>query len=250
MNITVTTPSVRPEGIPMLEKCLKRQTFKGDWEWIIGCPTKCIDPIEKGMGDLNVDILILEEPPKKEGDYYNLNKCWNNMFKEASGELIVNIVDWQWFPPDVLEKFWIHYQTDPKSCVSGIGHQYKDIVNGKPENRVWTDPRARLDQGSFYEVGPREMELCLTSFPTKLVYDVGGIDEEYDKYAALSEKEMMYRANEAGYKFYLDQDIEYRAFQHPRLTGEWETRYQAGSQVYARHLEDIAEGKRLKLTYI
>jgi hypothetical protein len=247
--ITIITPTVRPEGIPILEKCLKRQTFQ-DFEWIIVCPKDCIDPIEKGMGDLNVDILILEEPPKREGDYYSLNKAWNHAFKETNGDLIVNLVDWTWFAPDVLEKLWIHYKTDPKSCVSGIGHQYKEVVNGKPENRVWTDPRARLDQGSFYEVGPREMELCLTSFPTQLVKDVGGIDETFDQYAALSEKEMMFRAEKLKYGFYLDQDIEYRAFQHPRLTGEWEERYGKGCEYYAKCLQEITDGKRLKLNYL
>jgi hypothetical protein len=249
IKISVTTPTVRPEGVPILEKCLKRQTFQS-FEWIIGTPLKYLDQIEKNMGDLNVDILLLEEKPKNEGDYYGLNKCFNQIWKEANGELIVNLVDWTWFPPDVLEKLWIHYQTDPKSCVSGIGHQYKDIVNGKPENRVWTDPRARLDQGSFYEVGPREMELCLASFPTKLVYDIGGIDEEFDKMAALSEKEMMARAERLGYTFWLDQDIEYRAFQHPRLTGEWDERYNKGCEYYAKCLQEIAEEKRLKLNYL
>lgn len=249
MKISVVTPTCRPEGIPILEKCLKRQTFQ-DFEWVIVCPTKCIDSIERNMGDLNVDITILEEPPKRDGDYYSINKAWNHAFKEAQGELIVNIVDWLWFPPDVLDKLWFYYQNDSKRCVTCVGHQYNEMVNGKPENQVWTDPRVRLDQGSFYEVGPREMELCLASFPKQMVYDVGGIDEEYDKYAALSEKEMMARAERCGYKFFLDQSTEYRAFQHPRLTKEWDKRYEAGIEYYKRCLQEIAEEKRLKLNYI
>jgi hypothetical protein len=249
MKISVITPTCRPEGIPMLEKCLKRQTLQ-DFEWIIVCPKECIDPIEKGMGDLNVDILILEEPPKRPGDYYNLNKAWNHAFKEVKGELIVDLVDWTWFPPDVLEKLWTHYQTDPMSCVSAIGHQYDRIENGKPENRMWTDPRARTDQGSYYEVGYREMELCLASFPTKLVRDVGGIDEEFDQFAALSEKEMLARAERLGYKFYLDQGIEYRAFHHPRISVEWDGRYEIGCDYFAKCLKQVAEGTRLKLNYL
>jgi hypothetical protein len=246
--ITVISPTCRPEGIPILEKCLKRQTFK-DFEWIIVCPTNCIDPIEKGMGDLNVDITILEEPPKREGDYYSLNKAWNHAFKEANGELIVNLVDWTWFPPDVLEKLWIHYQTDPKSCVSGIGHQYKDIVNGKPENRVWTDPRARLDQGSYYEVTESEMELCLASFPRQAVIDIGGFDDEYDRGCACSEKEAMLRMYRAGYKLYIDQDLLYRAFKHDRIGGSeaWDKGYGIACELLAKHRKEIAECTRLNI---
>lgn len=231
-KITVVTPSVRSEHLPIVKRSLLRQSFR-EYQWLIVGPVK----------EANV-----KEPEKRGGDYYNLNKAWNEAFRRAKGDLIVSIVDGLWFPPDTLQKLWTHYETNPRSCVSAIGHQYDQIESGKPEHKVWADPRARSDFGSFYEVPHTEMELCIASFPRQAVLDVGGVDEEFDKYAACSEKEMMARMYKAGYKLYIDQTIEYRAVQHPRLSTEWDARYEAGIPYYQKCLRDIDNGKRLKLT--
>lgn len=124
------------------------------------------------------------------------------------------------------------------------------MENGKPEHMVWRDPRARLDQGSFYETSPVNMEWCVASFPTQAIYDIGGMDEEFDNYAALSEKEACFRMEQLGYRFYLDQSLEYRAIKHDRLSEEWDERYNAGCEYYSECLKQIADGKRLKLDYL
>lgn len=234
MKITIITPSVRVEMLDIVKKCLSRQT-ESDFEWIV------ISPFEYK------DAIWLEDPPMRPGDYYRLNGAWNKAFRKAEGELIVSIVDGLWFPPDTLEKLYAHYEHNPKSCVTTIGHQYDKIENGKPEHLVWSDPRARRDQGSFYEVSHREMELCVASFPKQAVIDVGGVDEEFDKYAALSEKEMMARMYKAGYKTYIDQTIEYRAIKHERLSKEWDERYQAGWSYFEQCMKEIEQGTRLNL---
>lgn len=237
MKITVVTPSVRKENLEIIEKCLKRQTFKS-YQWLVG------SPVDYGYG------TWVKDPPRKEGDFYGLNASWNEMFRKSRGELIVSIQDGIWFPPDMLEKCWNHYLADPKACVGAIGHQYSDVVNGKPENMVWQDPRARTDQGSFHEIYPNDLEFSVCSFPRQAVLDAGGIDEEYDKYAALSEKELAVRMNRLGYKQFIDQSIEYRAIKHPRLNDKWEEKYQAGCKVYQKHLQEIFSGERLKLNYL
>jgi len=250
LKISVVTPSIRPEFLPIVGKCLSRQLFCS-FEWLIGAPQNLFTTIDREIGH-DYDFKLVPEPEKKEGDYYNLNKCWNSLFKKAKGELIVNIVDGLWFPPDTLEKLWIHYQTNPKSCVTTIGHQYDKVENGKPEHMFWRDPRARSDLGSFYEVRETEMELCLASFPKQAVIDIGGFDEEYDKGAACSEKEAMLRIYNAGYKLFIDQSIEYRAIGHPRIGGneEWDKHYNIACELLFKHRKEIAEGRRLKLDYI
>lgn len=232
--IDVVTPSVRNDQLDMVKKCLDRQTFK-DFTWHIVGP---------------VDRATVKEPEKREGDYYNLNKAWNAAYRQAKGRLIVSIVDGLWFPPDTLEHLLNHYLMNNKACVTCIGHQYDRVENGKPEHMVWRDPRARTDQGSFYEVPHTEMELCIASFPRQAVLDVGGVDEEFDKFAALSEKEMMARMYKAGYKTYISQTIEYRAIQHPRLSTTWDEHYQKGWPYYEQCMKDIASGKRLKLAFL
>jgi GT2 family glycosyltransferase len=105
-----------------------------------------------------------------------------------------------------------------------------------------------MDQGSWYEINPVDFELCVASIPRQAILDVGGVDEEFDKFAALSEKEMCLRIDKLGYKFYLDQSLEYRALHHERLTKDWDERYNKGLEYYAKCIHEIGEGKRLCLT--
>ena len=237
-KISIITPSCREQGIEINNRCLKRQTFK-DFEWIVCSPY-----------NYNYADVWIPEPLKKEGETYNLNKCWNLMLKKAQGELVISIVDLLWFPPDVLEKLWIHYQNNKKSCVGGIGHQYDKIENGKPEHLVWRDPRAQTQYGSLWEIKPIDFELCLASIPRKAIIDIGGWDEQFDFYAALSEKDLCIRIDQLGYRFYLDSSIEYRAIQHPRLTKDWDQKYQEGWKYFDKCLKEIQEGKRLKLDFL
>jgi len=237
MNISVITPSVRKEGLDIVAECLRKQTFD-EWEWLVCSPFKPPQP-----------ALWIPEPKKRPGDYYNLNKAWNAMFKHSVGYLIVSIVDLLWFPPDTLERLWNHFLNSPKTCVGAIGHQYKEIIDGKPEGIVWQDPRARTDQGSFWEIKPIDLELCVASLPRKGVLEVGGVDPEWDKYCALSEKEMLIRMDKLGYRFYIDATIEYRALKHPRLGGSkaWDEGYKKGSLYFQQCIKEIREGKRLKV---
>lgn len=253
VKISVVTPSVRPEGLYIVQQSLDRQTLsKDEFEWIVVSPSPIVSKF--GTDTRHTKSLFktefIREPEKNEGDMYNLNKAWNEGFRHAKGELIVSFVDMTWAPPDALENFWAHYQDNPKSLVGGVGNQYEEVQNGKPEIMIWKDPRMRMDQGSFYEINPIDLEFCLTSVPKQAIYDIGGWDETWDKYAALSEKEACLRMEKLGYKFYLDQSIEYRALTHPRLTKDWEERYQAGCRYMEKCLKEINAGTRLKLDFM
>ena len=235
-KISCITPTVRENSLEMVHRCLQRQDFRA-FEWIV------VSPYKYDQCD-----LWIEEPPKREGDHYGLNKAWNAAIKRASGELMVSIVDLLWFTPNVLDDLWAHYQLDTTSCVGGIGHQYERIENGKPEGVVWSDPRVRKEP--FYQVPSNDFELCLASLPLKGIRDVGGFDEEFDRYAAMSEKELCARMEKIGYIFWIDQTIEYRALHHPRLTTNWDERYTDGIPYFQKCLNEINEGKRLRLDYL
>lgn len=230
--ISVITPSVRPELLPIVARCLNRQT-NIEYEWLVCSPK-----------NYNFGVYV-PEPPKRDGDYYSLNKAWNALFRQAKGELVVNIVDGLWFEPTLLRRLWDHYQSNPLSCVGAVGDQYDKVVNNKPEHRVWTDPRKT--GRNFYEIPPRDFEMCIASVPLKAIKDVGGIDEEYDRYAALAEKEMCRRIASLGYKFYLDETLEYRAIKHPRLNKEWDAHFDAGCELYFKHLGEIERGTRCRI---
>ena len=250
MKISIITPTVRPEGLPIMARCLKRQDFT-DWEWIISAPKRLFRAINDQLKSI-VDYRFVPEPPKQKGDFYRLCGAWNVAFREAEGELFISLQDWIWFPPDTLSRFWRHYQANPKAIIAPIGHHYQRIENDKPEEKVWQDPRARLDQGTFYEVAPTEVEFSLCSLPKRAIYDCGGIDEDYDKGPAVGEKEMCWRLDNLGYKFFLDQTLEYRALHHPRLTEDWDEKYfKISAPLLAEHIRQIKEGTRkLNVGYI
>lgn len=236
--ISVITPSVRPNGLEIVEKCLKKQTIK-DFEWIVVTPKKLVN-------EIHVVCRLLTDPPKKPGDFWTLCKAWNKAYAHARGELIVNIQDFIWFPPDTLERFWQHYMDNPKSLVSTVGNHYKKLDElGKPVEEVWRDPRMRMDQGSFYKVDNTEMEMSMCSVPKKAILDCGGIDEEYDKGPGVQEKEMCLRLQVLGYEMYLDQLMEYRALEHGRLKKNWNEKYwKVIAPLYVKHIKELTNIKR------
>lgn len=237
--ISVITTTVRPKGVEITQKCLRRQTHT-DFEWIVVAPRQ----IHKEL-TVTPDTL-LADPPKKKGDFWSLCKAWNLGYATAKGELVVNIQDMIWFPPDTLERFWIHYQNNPRSLVTGVGDHYSDLdERGVPTNVVWKDPRKRLDQGSFYEINFPDMEMCVASIPKQAVLDCGGIDEKYDRANGIQEKEMCMRLGRLDYRFYIDQSLEYRAIRHPRLTEDWDKHYwEVSAPIFKQDGLDFLSGKR------
>lgn len=230
-KISVITPSVRKDFLPIVEKCLSRQTTQ-DYEWIV------VSPKDYGFG------IWVQDPPLRQGDFYGLNKAWNAGILNSEGKLFVSIVDGMWFPPDTLERLLQHYERDNMSCIGLVGHQYEGIENGKPEYRVWTDPRVS-NVASFYEIPPYDLEFCIASVPMEGIKKVGGFDEEFDKFPAWSEKDLACRLASIGYKCYIDQGIEYRAIYHPRLNDAWDRKYPESSSYFLKCYEEIKRGERL-----
>lgn len=241
--ITVITPTVRPEGLEVVAKCLRRQDFR-DFEWLIAAPEAMRADVEAHTA--SQPHVFVPEPPKIEGDFWCLNKAWNKAFALAQGKLLVSIQDLIWFPPDLLSRFWHHYLNNPKALVTVVGHQYSDLDSlGKPVNLVWSDPRVNGSKGSFFEVQPSEMEMAVCSIPRQAVVDCGGLDEVYDTCPAMGEKEMCFRLLNLGYEFYQDQSIEYRAVKHGRLTEDWDDKYwNITAPLFKKHIHDLMEGTR------
>lgn len=211
-KISVLSPSNRDiEGLKVIQKALRRQTFK-DFEWVIGSPEK---------PGLDMDFVWVADPPKQEGDYWVLNKLYNEMVRQASGDLLVSIQDYTSFDPQALQKFWFHYLKDPKGAVSGVGGKYDD------EHFIsvsWKDPRERDDVGSFYEVNFPDWEGNFGSIPKKTLYDVGGFDEGLDKFAGMD----WYSVNNRSYaldaaNYYIDQTNKSYSLEHGRYEN-WDER--------------------------
>ena len=189
--ISVLTLSVRPEGLALVEKALKRQTFK-DFEHII-----------QGRA------IPLADP-----NVWTLNYDYNEAIKKSKGDLIVSWQDWTYADPTALEKFWFHYQQEPKTLVTAVGNKYADDTWTV---KTWQDPRERSDQGTFYPCYFNDIEFNLCSIPRSALFDIGGFDESLDRYFGMDGYSVVDRINLfGGYDFKIDQTIKSYSLEHGR----------------------------------
>ena len=210
MKISVITPSIRKEGLGIVKKALEGQTFK-DFEWLISTPFH--------MGKHFTDVNMHWVEDDFEFGFWTLNRTYNRLFREAKGELLVSLQDWVYVNPDGLKKFWDNYQAvGPKTLISGVGDQYEKVDKwGKPEIKIWSDPRHTEKYGSFYECMPSDIEWNWAMFPRIAVFEAGGMDEKLDFLGFGGDQlQMGERLDMMGYKSYLDQTNESFTIRHDR----------------------------------
>ena len=270
-KITYLNITARYGGLDILRGNLERQLFK-DFNLVI------VDALwkerEQRVRDYLKDynLTYVRSSEKRSGAFSNLAHADNEGFKAAKGELIVCVQDFIWVAPFGLHKFWEAYKAYGNILVGGVGHQYckpgkEDIKNpegritifkeeftGRPENRCWNDPRMRLDQGTFYETAPVNWELSYGSIPRKVIYELGGMDEEYDMQGfAYDNTNIAQRAEFLGYKTFLDQTNEYRALNHDNWAMSEHKKERASSiaEFHINRMKDIIHGRfPLKLSYL
>ena len=210
MISVITVTNRDRKALEIIQKALRRQTHE-DFEWIIGSPTK--------PDYLTIPYKWVQDRPKQEGEYWTVYSAYNGCLRVAEGELIVSIQDNAFFDPSGLEKFWTHYELDNKVIVSGVGNKYSDDTFSV---MTWKDPRERDDQGSFYKCYHNDIEWNYCAVPKKAIYDVGGFDEEMNKYSSLCGLDVLDRLNiVGGWEFYLDQTNKSYSLEHPRYDN-WE----------------------------
>ncbi len=270
MKISVMYLTNRPGGIDILWANMKRQTEQ-DFELVI------VDGLwrdrEKEVKDYINDprLHYVRQSDKREGAYTNLAHADNEGFRNCYGELIVCLQDYEWIPPDGLEKFWYHYKRLGKCLIGGVGDQYgipskKDIVNpegkitvfekpftGRPSMVTYHDPHKRGEYGSFYECYPPDWELNWCCIPREIIYELGGMDEQYDfEGFAYDNANIALRADMLGYKTYLDQTNECMGFDHD---GWWPNPLKvekvSPAAYHMKVLHDMKTGKiPVKLSYL
>lgn len=256
MKITVATPSIRPAGLKIVAESLKKQTFK-EWEWIICAPQKYETEIQNTIGTI-VPFIFIGNSPLKDGQFWDLNYSYNQIFRKAQGELLVSYQDWIWVPPDGLEKFWVAYEeTGKEAVISGVGDQYESVNKwGKPQVKIWSDPRKRLDQGSFYECYSNDAEWNWCAIPLENIRRVGGMDEGLDFLGYGGDQlQIGERMDALSIKFYLDQENESYTVRHSRddFGGQqaWDAHHTLFSGAYdARKRELVQSGKWPILDYL
>jgi hypothetical protein len=130
---------------------------------------------------------------------------------------------------------------------------FKEPYTQKPTVHCWEDPRARTDQGTFYMCNPPDWELNWAAMPRKIIYELGGMDEQYDfEGFAWDNVNIAMRADMLGYRQYIDQDNECMGFDHD---GWWPNPLKVKKinpgNYHHKTMREMAEGKRpIKLDYL
>lgn len=240
-KITVITPTVRPEGLEVVKKALKRQTFT-DFEWIIVTSVSVIE-LDRILD--HYPYKYVSEPPKDKEDVWTLNKAYNKAIANAKGELIVSWQDYTYAKPDTLEKFWFHYTQEPKTLVTGVGNKYQDDTWTV---QTWKDPREREDQGTYYPCFFSDCEFNLCAVPTAAFYACGGFDESLDRYFGMDGYSVVDRLNMlGGWDFKIDQTIKSYSLEHGRPT-DWDKKNALGQIYNLKRLDYLANARLGYLT--
>lgn len=172
MKISVITPTIRPEGLKVMQECLREQTFQ-DFEWLteIGIPNKGHD----------------------------LNAAFNRMIKRAKGELIVFYEDYTKILPNGLERFWKAYQDNPNTCFTAPLGKVKEW--GESPRWDWRSSKQNKEQTDYTNCEWNTLELDWGAIPRKILFEVGGFDEELDAHWSCDNLNIGCRINLSEYKF-------------------------------------------------
>lgn len=174
MQISVITPTIRPIGLEPTRQALLKQTFR-DFEWLV---------------DINCTGEV------------DLNKSLNKMIKRAQGELIVFVQDYVELPEDGLQKFWDAHKERPAFYTVPVSKYDED-------GETW-DWRAKRDG----VIDWMDWEIDCGSAPREYLFNVGGFDEELDKYWGYDNPSVGLRASMKGYILRCLPEIRCRAYDH------------------------------------
>lgn len=255
-SISILTPSVRPTALLLNAHALANQTEK-EWEWLICGPEENRQEVDKVIGK-TVAYQYLGNLPLKKEMFWDLNYSYNRLFKKASGEVVVSLQDSIWIPSDTLEKMILTLKFLPgKKIISGISDQYERLNKfGKPEVKIWSDPRRTDKYGGLYPAYYNDIEWNLCAMDKDIIFDIGGFDEEMDfRCRGVDAIQVMERLAEFGVETYLSQEIESYTLRHGREVYGGEEAWNASHGLFngkydERKRELIKSGKWPILDYL
>lgn len=195
-KIVVITPTIRLEGLPIVQKALEEQEFV-DFDWFV-----CSKEEPRNTWATWI-------PDKFKGGFWTLNRAYNALIKASECDLIVSWQDFTYANKDTLTRFWKHYECNDKRLVSAYGDKYTDSTWLE---RTWKDPRT---PGKTDYKGV-EWNLC--SCPKAGLDLINGFIDEMDFLGfgmdgfSVNERLALF-----GYDFYIDKKIESYSVGHGRV---------------------------------
>lgn len=174
MKISVLTPSIRPEGLKVVQECLERQTMPGtEFEFL-------------------TEIGLVRNG-------YDLSQAFNRMIKRSRGELLVFYQDYIKILDDGLERFWKAYKDHHDTLFTApVGKVQKWEDSPKWD---WRSYKQNDKQTEYTDCRWDTCELDWGAIPRDILFKIGGFDETLDQFWSCDNVNMGCRADLAGYKF-------------------------------------------------
>lgn len=240
MKISVLNVTKRHGGIDILHNNLRKQTEK-DLELII--VDELYDERHKEVADyVSVPLKHIKPRPKGEGDVWNLAKAYNDGLRVAEGELVVVVDDFIWMQPGAISRFWEAYMEKGKALFTGVGHKapYPPVTNPKGKITIFSEdyrsrPAGIVEQDTridgrthLEEVNHSFFELAYSAFPLSVAKEIGGFDEDTDKFYCGQDRNFALRCHLRGYSVYMDRGNENIGLFHQGFNprpDDWEERH-------------------------
>ena len=255
VKITIATPTIRLEGARVLYSSLQKQNMQ-DFEWLISTPYEMLGVMSQAFPA----ATIYPDPPKRDYDITNVYKAHNMLARKAKGELVIACVDYTELSSNALEVLWKYYIQDNKSIYGLLGDFYSNYKTIFPDMSL--NAEYQFTEFAFsnrcchfgaapHEIAPRKFDFAVASAAKQAYYDVGGIDEAYDKYTGNAEKDFTARLSKYGYKIMTCHEIIMKGYTaHGRLP-EWkEDFWPLCCDKLTCDLAAVDNNTRLKLEYV
>jgi len=193
MELSLVYLTYRPGSLDMLADSLRNQTLQ-DYELII------IDDYDVDRREMVRNYLqengvkvkyIGRSKPKCFPDTpFNLINAWNTGVLASTGDLIVFLQDYTWWPPYSLER-WLKHKAlfEEKCCITGVAKYWgteplnveKDLTGpisiwrnhwrGSPEQNGWKNPAIWVGD---------PFEMFYFAVPYQVLVEINGFPECYD----------------------------------------------------------------------
>lgn len=154
---------------------------------------KALEPNAQSIAAFNFNPEEFEWlTEESDSSKHDLNAAFNRMLRKAKGELIVFMEDYTKATTEGLNKFWDAYQQFPNSFFTAPLGKTLDWQTIEWDWRGYSDAT---------ETTYNCWEIDWGAAPKQALFEVGGFDEELDKYWSGDNVNVAYRAYLNGYKF-------------------------------------------------
>lgn len=229
--VSIICITIRPGIFRVLREQVEKQSYK-NIELIIvdGIYSQRKDEVREYMKDFKFPYIHIPDPNRDKSKYpYGLFHADNAGLFTSNGELVVFLQDFIEIPIDGIQKYVDLYETNPDKMYSGVDDRWHyeaeeldtknkldvfSFKNYKKTKSDYTSPRIRIGGATRRTTEPMEWELNWSASPRKILIDLGGWNNDWDRGFAYDNSEIALRHVYNGGQIIIDETNMANALSH------------------------------------